>query len=109
MEPRTRRSLATDTAGRAVLFAGVTVIIALMGMMLLGLTFLYGVAMAAAVAVLFTMISALTLLPALLSLVGHRINALRDPGSGARPGCRRSPLVGPLEPRDPAPPGRTRR
>src|SRR6187551_1236546 len=52
---------AVDTAGRAVLFAGVTVIIALMGMLLLGLSFLYGVAVAAALAVLMTMIAALTL------------------------------------------------
>ncbi len=77
---------ATDTAGRAVLFAGITVIIALMGMWLLGLSFLYGVAMATAIAVLFTMISALTLLPALLSLVGHRINKLRIPGYGRHAG-----------------------
>ena len=77
---------AADTAGRAVLFAGITVIIALMGMWLLGISFLYGVAMAAAAAVLFTMISALTLLPALLSLVGHRINKLRIPGYGRHAG-----------------------
>ena len=51
---------AVDTAGRAVLFAGITVIISLMGMLLLGLPFLYGVATAAAIAVLFTMIAALT-------------------------------------------------
>ncbi len=71
-----------DTAGRAVLFAGVTVILALMGMLLLGVTFLYGVSVAAALAVLCTMIAALTLLPALLSLVGRRINRLKIPGLG---------------------------
>jgi len=86
LEPREAAILATDTAGRAVLFAGITVIIALMGMFLLGLSFLYGVAMAAAIAVLFTMISALTLLPALLSLVGHRIDKLRIPGYGRKAG-----------------------
>jgi RND superfamily putative drug exporter len=77
---------AVDTAGRAVLFAGVTVIISLLGMFLLGLSFLYGVAMAAAVAVLFTMIAALTLLPALLAAAGGWVNRLRIPGlgSGAR-------------------------
>ena len=75
---------AIDTAGRAVLFAGITVIIALMGMLLLGLSFLYGVALAAAIAVLFTMIAALTLLPALLSMVGHGINRLRIPGLGGK-------------------------
>jgi len=82
MEPRDATIAAIDTAGRAVLFAGITVIIALLGMMLLGLSFLYGVAMAASVAVLFTMISALTLLPALLTIVGRRIDRLRIPGLG---------------------------
>ena len=82
MEPREAAIAAIDTAGRAVLFAGVTVIIALMGMFLLGLSFLYGVAAAAALAVLFTMIAALTLLPALLTIVGRRVNRLRIPGLG---------------------------
>jgi putative drug exporter of the RND superfamily len=84
LEPREAAVAAVDTAGRAVLFAGVTVIISLMGMMLLGISFLYGVAMAAALAVLFTMIAALTLLPALLTIVGHRIDRLRIPGLGSR-------------------------
>ena len=57
-----------------MLFAGVTVIISLLGMLLLGLTFLYGVAIAAALAVLFTMIAALTLLPALLTVAGRRVD-----------------------------------
>jgi len=82
MEPREAAVAAIDTAGRAVLFAGITVIIALLGMMLLGLSFLYGVAMAASLAVFFTMISALTLLPALLTIVGRRIDRLRIPGLG---------------------------
>jgi putative drug exporter of the RND superfamily len=82
MEPREATVAAIDTAGRAVLFAGITVIIALLGMMLLGLSFLYGVAMAASLAVLFTMISALTLLPALLTIVGRRVDRLRIPGLG---------------------------
>ncbi|HVY95484.1 MAG TPA: MMPL family transporter [Solirubrobacterales bacterium] len=84
MEPRDAAIAAVDTAGRAVLFAGITVIIALMGMFLLGLTFLYGVAAAAALAVLFTMIAALTLLPALLTIVGRRVDRLRIPGLGSR-------------------------
>ncbi len=84
LEPRDASIAAVDTAGRAVLFAGVTVIIALMGMLLLGLSFLYGVAMAAAFAVLMTMIAALTLLPALLTIAGHRVDKLRIPGLGAR-------------------------
>jgi putative drug exporter of the RND superfamily len=83
MDKREAAIAATDTAGRAVMFAGITVIIALMGMLLLGLSFLYGVALAAALAVLFTMIAALTLLPALLSMIGHWINRLRIPFLGS--------------------------
>ena len=86
LEKREAAIAAVDTAGRAVLFAGITVIISLMGMLLLGLPFLYGVATAAAIAVLFTMIAALTLLPALLTIAGSWVNRLRIPGlgSGAR-------------------------
>jgi RND superfamily putative drug exporter len=84
LEPRHAAIAAVDTAGRAVLFAGITVIISLMGMLLLGISFLYGVAMAAALAVLFTMIAALTLLPALLTIAGKRVDRLRIPGLGKR-------------------------
>jgi RND superfamily putative drug exporter len=79
LEPRAAAIKAVDTAGRAVLFAGITVIISLMGMFLLGLSFLYGVAAAAALAVLCTMIGALTLLPALLTIIGRRVDRLRIP------------------------------
>src|SRR3954452_4166231 len=64
---------AMDTAGRAVLFAGATVIIALLGMLALGISFLYGMAIASALAVLFTMLAALTVVPALLSRFGDRV------------------------------------
>ncbi len=64
---------AMDTAGRAVLFAGTTVVIALLGMMLLGVNFLYGVAISASIGVLLVMFSALTLLPALLTFAGARL------------------------------------
>jgi putative drug exporter of the RND superfamily len=62
-----------DTAGRAVLFAGTTVVIALLGMMLLGVSFLYGVAISASIGVLLVMLGSLTLLPALLTMVGARL------------------------------------
>ncbi len=62
-----------DTAGRAVLFAGCTVVIALLGMMLLGVDFLYGVAISASIGVLLVMLASLTLLPALLTIVGGRL------------------------------------
>ena len=81
-EPREAAINAVDTAGRAVLFAGTTVIIALMGMFLLNITFLYGVAVAAGLSVLLTMFAALTLLPALLTWVGHRVNKWKIPGLG---------------------------
>jgi RND superfamily putative drug exporter len=64
---------AMGTAGRAVLFAGSTVIIALLGMYVLGVSFLSGLAVAAAIAVLFTMLAALTALPAFLSRYGARV------------------------------------
>jgi RND superfamily putative drug exporter len=64
---------AVDTSGRAVMFAGITVCIALLGMFALGVSLLYGVAIAASVVVAFTVIAALTLLPALLGLMGTRV------------------------------------
>ena len=64
---------ALDTAGRTVLFAGCTVIIALLGLVALGLGSLQGVAVAVAATVLVTMLGALTLLPALLAIMGRRI------------------------------------
>jgi putative drug exporter of the RND superfamily len=78
---------AMDTAGRAVVFAGTTVIIALLGMFALGISFLNGMAVAASVGVLMTMIAALTALPALLSRFGHRVGrpsrrARRRPSTG---------------------------
>jgi RND superfamily putative drug exporter len=70
-----------DTAGRAVLFAGCTVVIALLGMMLLSVDFLYGVAISASIGVLLVMLGSLTLLPALLTFAGGR---LVRPGRRAR-------------------------
>jgi RND superfamily putative drug exporter len=64
---------AVNTSGRAVLFAGIIVCIALLGMFALGVAFLYGMAIAASIGVLFTMIAALTLLPALLSYIGPKV------------------------------------
>jgi RND superfamily putative drug exporter len=68
---------AMDTAGRAVVFAGATVIIALLGMFALGVNFLYGVAVSSALAVLLTMIASLTVLPALISRFGERLGRER--------------------------------
>ncbi len=74
--------VAIDTSGRAVLFAGIVVVIAMLGMLLLGISFLYGPAIAAALAVLFTMIAALTLMPALLSKIGGRVKPAGDGEAG---------------------------
>ena len=77
--------VAMDTAGRAVLFAGTTVIIALLGMVLLGLSFLVGLAVAAALAVALTMLASLTALPALLGYTGARIGRVRRERTAPRP------------------------
>ena len=64
---------AMDTSGRAILLAGTTVTIALLGMFATGVSFLYGLAIASVLAVLMTMFASLTVLPAMLSKFGHRI------------------------------------
>jgi putative drug exporter of the RND superfamily len=69
--------LAMDTSGRAVIFAGTTVVISLLGMLLIGLSFVSGLALSAVTAVLMTMIAAITLLPALIGFVGDRIEVTR--------------------------------
>ncbi|MDQ6936611.1 MAG: MMPL family transporter [Actinomycetota bacterium] len=63
---------ALNTSGRAVLFAGTTVCIAMLGMCALGVSFLYGVAVGTSLGVALTMLASLTLLPALLALLGRR-------------------------------------
>ncbi len=65
---------AIDTSGRAVLFAGTTVIIALMGLSLMGLQFVQSIAIASSLGVLMMVLGSLTLLPALLGWVGRRID-----------------------------------
>lgn len=67
-----------NTSGRAVLFAGIIVCIALLGMFALGVTFLYGLAVSAALGVALTMLAALTLSPALLGFIGPKILSGRE-------------------------------
>jgi len=69
-----------NSAGRAVLFAGVTVVVSLLGMVLMGITFVTGLAVAASTTVLVTMVASVTLLPALIGLAGDRINVTRSRG-----------------------------
>ncbi|MBW3664782.1 MAG: MMPL family transporter [Actinobacteria bacterium] len=69
--------IALDTAGRAVLFAGMTVVISLLGMLLMGVSFVNGLAIGAASVVLVTVAASLTLLPALLAVAGERVERTR--------------------------------
>ncbi len=68
---------ALDTAGRAVIFAGLTVVVSLLGMLLIGLAFITGMGLSAATTVAVTMIASITLLPALLAFAGDRIEVTR--------------------------------
>lgn len=70
-------AIAIDTSGRAVTFAGITVVISLLGMLLMGVSFVSGLGIGAATVVTITMIASLTLLPALLSYVGPRVEVTR--------------------------------
>jgi putative drug exporter of the RND superfamily len=78
-DPRAAVVRALDTSGRAVLFAGCTVVISLLGMLLLGQRFVYGLAFGAIAAVLLVMAASLTLLPALLGFAGPKIDRLSIP------------------------------
>ncbi len=70
---------AVTTAGRSVIIAGCTVVIAVLGLMLTGLSYMYGVAIATSLAVLTVMVASITLLPAFLSYLGPRVDNLRIP------------------------------
>jgi putative drug exporter of the RND superfamily len=91
---------AVDTSGRAVLFAGVTVIISLLGLYVMGLSFVRGLATGAAIGVLVMMLASVTLLPALLGMVktSHRCHytcryCCAHGGCTLRPRCNYLPLT----------------
>src|SRR5919109_2813297 len=93
---------AVTTAGRSVLIAGGTVVIAMLGLFLTGLPYMCGVAISASLAVLVVALAAVTLLPALLSYLGPRVDRLRIPflgralkadGGGESPAARWSHAV----------------
>ena len=93
---------AVTTAGRSVIIAGCTVVIAVLGLFLTGLPYMYGVALSASFAVLVVMLAAITLLPALLSYLGPNVDRLRIPllgrslkaeGGGESPAARWSHAV----------------
>jgi RND superfamily putative drug exporter len=79
LPPEAATVRAVDTAGRAVLFAGTTVIIAVLGLFTLGLDMIRGLAAGITLGVLMTMLAALTLLPAVLGFVGANIDRLGLP------------------------------
>jgi RND superfamily putative drug exporter len=93
---------AVTTAGRSVIIAGGTVVVAVLGLLLTGLPYMYGVAISASLAVLVVMLAAVTLLPALLSYLGPKVDRLRLPllgralkgeGNGESPAARWSHAV----------------
>ena len=71
--------IAMTTSGRSVLFAGIIVCISMLGLFTVGLSFLSGVGVAASISVIISMIASLTLLPALLSIIGKNIDRLGIP------------------------------
>ena len=72
------------TSGSAVVFAGGTVVVALVSLRVAGIPLLSTLGIASAIAVLTAVLGAITLLPALLGLLGHRVNALKVPFVGRR-------------------------
>src|SRR5262245_37489837 len=73
---------AVTTAGRSVLIAGSTVLVAVLGLCLTGLTYMYGVAISTSLAVLVVMLASISLLPALLAYLGPRVDRWRLPFLG---------------------------
>jgi RND superfamily putative drug exporter len=75
---------AVTRAGRSVVIAGLTVVVAVLGLCLTGLSYMYGVAISTALAVLVVMAASISLLPALLAYLGPRVDRLRIPLLGRR-------------------------
>ncbi len=72
--------IAMDTAGRSVLFAGATVVVSVLGMLLMGIGFVQGLAVTAAFTVLLTVLASVTLLPAFLGFAGENIERTKRRG-----------------------------
>ncbi|HET9200781.1 MAG TPA: MMPL family transporter [Dehalococcoidia bacterium] len=86
LSPEQAVVLSLDTSGRAVIFAGLTVVFALLGMFMMNLEFVRGVSIAAILAVLLTAAAAITMLPALLGFAGRNIDKLGLPHRAEREG-----------------------
>ena len=80
LDPVEAAGRALATAGHAVLVAGCTVVVALMGLLVVGIPLVTAIAVTSGATVIVMMLAALTLMPALLGLLGHRVTALRIPG-----------------------------
>jgi RND superfamily putative drug exporter len=92
--PEEAAVIAVNTSGRAVLFAGGTVCIALLGMFTVGLSLLYGVAISASMTVVVSVLAAVTLLPALLGVFGMRVLSRRQRARLAARGPHTGDAVG---------------
>jgi RND superfamily putative drug exporter len=88
---------ALNTSGRAVLFAGSTVCIALLGMLILGLSFLNGVAISASLTVLITMLASISLLPSLLAFQKQHVLSRRERRTLAKEGAGPIVVSGPWQ------------
>lgn len=76
-DPEAATGVAIDTAGRSVIFAGATVVVSLLGLLLVGLPFISGLGYGAAITVAVVMAASVTLLPAALGLVREKVNVTR--------------------------------
>ena len=93
-DPLTAVIATVETAGRSVLVAGTTVVISLLGLFAMGLSYMRGAAVVTILAVLVVLAASITAVPALLAVVGHRINALRIPGTGRTRSAARAKPAG---------------
>jgi putative drug exporter of the RND superfamily len=96
LEPREAAAAAAATAGRAVLFAGTTVAISITGLALIGLDFITKLGIGSALGVLTAVLLAQSLLPAVLALLGHRIDRGRlglRASDDSRAGQARTPVA----------------
>jgi len=79
LDPRAATVATLDTAGRAVVLAGTTVVISMLGLFAMGLSFMRGAALVTILAVLVVMAASVTLFPALLAYLGRHVDRLRLP------------------------------
>ena len=82
-DPEGATAVALDTAGRSVIFAGFTVVVSLMGLLIIGVPFIAGLGLGAAMTVAVVMVSSITLLPAALGLVQRKVNVTKWRGMAA--------------------------